>query len=447
MNDVTLLITPPPTPNGPLHVGHLSGPYIAGDIAARAARAAGRDVVTLCGLDSHQNYVLTAASAAGMSTPAAVQHFGDLIRDALSAARISYDLFLEPLGDTDYQAGVARLMTELVERKAITLEETMLSTCDGCGRVLHHARVSGHCPVCGQGAGGGTCEGCGSFLTAATLVDAVSTCCQATPQPLLATVPVLRMDNYRTLLAEVWARAAVPPRVRALFNRYLDEGLPDVPLAYQTDWGIPWTYQGVDHRIDVWAEMALGYLFAVPRHLTGESSRDVASCLDGWSSIAEVWHFFGIDNAFYYGALVPAMLAAAGMPTGKLAGLVVNEFYRLDGLKFSTSRNHAIWAHEFLASEDPAVVRAYLAWDRPDRGATDFTLAGYTAFREMFDRTRSQAGTSCLPGDLVTQELERATQALALESFDPALAMRCVLNAYPMAADLAGSALAPITGD
>jgi methionyl-tRNA synthetase len=438
----TLLITPPPTPNGPLHVGHLSGPYIAGDIAARAARAAGRDVVTVCGLDSHQNYVLARATADGLAPADAVAKYGDLIRSALAAARVSYDLFLEPLGDGDYQRGVARMLDEMVERKAITVEETTLSECAGCGRVLHHVRVSGQCPVCGQGAGGGTCEGCGSFLCAADLADAISTCCGAPSEPRPASVPLLRMENFRGVLTEVWARAQAPRRVRTLFNRYLDEGLPEVPLAYPTDWGIPWTCDGGEYRIDVWAEMAFGYLYAIPRHLRGYSPASLAESLDGWTDIDEVWHFLGIDNAFYYGAMIPAILAAAGMPTGKLAGLVVNEFYRLDGLKFSTSRDHAIWAHEFLAEEEPSTVRAYLAWDRPDSTSTDFTLAGYQAFREVLGRVRG-GGTAFAPQPLPAQEADRALAALALESFDPALAMRCVLSAP----DQSAAALASIIGE
>jgi methionyl-tRNA synthetase len=430
-----------------MHVGHLSGPYIAGDIAARAARAAGRDVLTLCGLDSHQNYVLAKATAEGLTGAEAVAKFGDLIRDSMTAARIDYELFLEPLSDRDYQAGVARLLTELVDSKAITVEETTLRACGGCSRVLHHVRVSGACPVCGEGAGGGTCEGCGSFLTAADLVGATSTCCSAEPVPIQATVPVLHMEQYRTQLTEVWARAAVPPRVRALLIRYLVNGLPDVPLAYPTDWGIRWPHQGTDYRVDVWAEMAFGYLYAVPRHLTGTSPASAAECVQAWSGIDEMWHFFGVDNAFYYAALVPALLAACGLPTGKLAGLLVNEFYRLDGLKFSTSRNHAIWAHEFLSAEDPAVIRAFLSWDRPDRSSTDFTMANYEAFREQFSAVRAGTAATPMATTLAGSELDRAERALGLDGFDPALAVRAVLNAYHSAPERAYCVLRAITGE
>jgi methionyl-tRNA synthetase len=245
----------------------------------------------------------------------------------------------------------------------------------------------------------------------------------------------------------VWSQAVLPPRVRALVARYLREGLPDMPLAYATDWGIPWRRSDADLRVDVWGEAAVGYLYAVARHVGAASPATVAECVEAWSEVDEVWHFFGIDNAFYYAIMFPALLALAGMPAGKLAGLIVNEFYRLDGRKFSTSRNHAVWAHEFLAEEDPGTVRAFLSWDRPDRSETDFTHAGYRVFRDRLRQVRRRVSLSTLPAGLADQELDRATSALGLAGFDPALAIRCVLAAYADEPARAESILRHITGD
>jgi methionyl-tRNA synthetase len=145
--------------------------------------------------------------------------------------------------------------------------------------------------------------------------------------------------------------------------------------------------------------------------------------------VGECWHFLGIDNAFYYGVLFPALFAAAGLEPSRLAGLVVNGFYRLDGLKFSTSRGHAVWAHEFLAEQDPAVARLFLLWDRPDRYESGFTRTAYEQFREWVKATVGAGGT--LPPDLADAEVRRATHALELTSFDPGLALRCLLAAGP----------------
>lgn len=433
---ITLLITPPPTPNGPLHVGHLSGPYLAGDIAARAARARGTEVMTVCGLDSHQNYVLAKAEQLGEPVDVVMHRFAGQIRQALSGARISYDLFIDPYADSRYRCAVSDLLTELVAAKTIVVEPTPLMTCSSCERVLHHVRVSGKCPVCGAGAGGGTCESCGTFLTAATLVDARSTCCSGSLQARTFTIPVFRLEEYREQLLEIWSTAVLPPRMRGLIAQLLADGLPDVPVAYPTDWGIGWR----DLRIDVWVEMGLGYLFAVARTQSPEAY-SLAECLDAWPEISEIWHTLGMDNAFYYGVLIPALLVAAGLETPRLTGMLVNEFYRLDGQKFSTSRGHAIWAHEFLADADAGAVRTFLSYDRPDRSQTDFRLSNLSAF------TSADAdGAPALPPELARLELERAEQALTLSGFDPALAVRCALAARSADPERAGLVLSQIAG-
>jgi methionyl-tRNA synthetase len=161
-----------------------------------------------------------------------------------------------------------------------------------------------------------------------------------------------------------------------------------------------------------------------------------------WRQVGECWHFLGIDNAFYYGVLFPALFASAGLEPGWLAGLVVNGFYHLDGLKFSTSRGHAIWAHEFLAEEDPAVVRLFLAWDRPDRYESGFTRAAYDQFRDWVQAAIRSGGT--LPSDLADAEIRRAGHALELTSFDPGLALRCLLAA---GADRAPRLFDALTGE
>ncbi|TPQ18612.1 class I tRNA ligase family protein [Streptomyces sporangiiformans] len=411
---LTVLTTPPPTPNGPLHVGHLSGPYIAADVAARAARHRGERVLTMTGLDSHQNYVAAKAAAEGRPVPDVVHTYGTEIRAAFRQARIDYDVLADPTEDADYRKAVDRLMAELVGTGAFVMEETVYQACAECGRTLHHAYVSGTCPRCGEGMGGGACEGCAGFATAGTMVEARSTCCGAPAVERRAELPVLHMESYRTQLLETWARAHVPASAMMLIHHYLDAGLPDVLAAYPTDWGIELgALPGL--RADVWIEMAVGYLYAIARAVD-PAVFSLAECVNAWQQVGELWHFLGIDNAFYYTIAIPAVFAAAGVPAGTLGGLVVNEFYRLEGLKFSTSRNHAIWANELLAAEDPGLVRLFLCYDRPDRYGSDFTLDAFRAFQKAPPR-----------GD---GDLARAQAALRLPGFDPALAVRC-LGAAP----------------
>jgi len=431
-----VITVPPPTPNGPLHLGHLSGPFLAADVAARAARARGLPTLTVGGLDAHQNYVPAKAAAQGRPVSAVLDEYEGLIRDGLRAARVGYDLFADPRADGTYRDDVARLLSDLVDSKAIAVAEATLFRCGGCGITLHHAYVAGRCPGCGSDSAGGTCESCGIFTTAENLADAHCARCGGPPVPFEADVPLIRLEAYRAELAETWARAIIPVRVRSVLGHYLAVGLPEVPLAYPTDWGIPGGGEG--QRIDVWAEMALGMLAGIGRKLNPEA-RTMDEYLAAWKRAGEFWHFLGIDNAFYYAVLFPAMFAAAGLEPGWLSGLVVNGFYRLDGLKFSTSRGHAIWAHEFLVEEDPAVVRMFMLWDRPDRYESGFTLPAYAQFRDWVQAAIQSGGE--LPSELAGAEIRRAWHALEFASFDPGLALRCLLAAGTHRAPLLFGAL------
>ena len=428
-----------PTPNGPLHVGHLAGPFVAADVAARAARARGVRTLTFSGVDPHQNFVPAKAVSQGRPAADVLDEYETLVRRAMRAARIGYDVFTDPRHDPDYRTRVVQLLGDLIASKAVVIEQAELTRCGRCGTTLHHAYVSGSCPVCGEQSSGGTCEGCGALTTAENLGDVRCQLCGGGPERFSADIPLLRMDAYRTALTESWATAVMSDRVRSLIRHYLARGLPDVPLAYPTDWGIPAGEDG--QRIDVWAEMGLGLLAGVARQLD-----QAASGLDeyaaAWQRVSKRWHFLGIDNAFYFAFLFPCLFAAAGLDPGGLGGLVVNEFYLLDGLKFSTSRGHALWAHELLEAEDPAAVRMFLCWTRPDRFESGFTRQAYAEFRDWIGP--ALRGPGMLPSSLADEEIRRAWHALDFSSFDPDLALRCLLAA---GADRAPDLLGVLAGD
>jgi methionyl-tRNA synthetase len=428
-----------PTPNGPLHMGHLAGPFVAADVAARAARSRGARTLTVSGLDPHQNYVRAKAAAQGREVTGVLDEYEGLVRDALRAARIGYDMFIDPRGDHDYRARVVRTLGALESRGAVVTELTTLARCARCAATLHHADVSGDCPRCGLGSSGGTCEACGVFTTAGNLSHPRCARCGGAPEGFSAVIPVLRLESFRAALTQTWSAAVMPARVRSLIGYYLARGLPDVPLAYPADWGIP--VGDGEQRVDVWAEMGLGLLAEIARRISPQAD-GLDEYVAAWQNVGERWHFLGIDNAFYFGLVFPCLFTAAGLGPGGLGGLVVNEFYLLDGLKFSTSRGHAVWAHEFLAKEDPALARMYLCWDRPDRFQSVFTLDGYAEFREWAGTALQAGGT--LPPRLTAAEARRASHALEFGAFDPGLAVRCLLAA---GADAAPSVLAALTGD
>lgn len=442
----SVIVIPQPTVNGPLHIGHLSGPYLAADIAARAARARGERVLALAGVDVHPNYVLTKAENEGVDVHQMVAGYRSQIMTAFQRARIGYDAFLDPQEDR-YRHAVAGMLDELVANGTLPMREMTLHRCADCGRTMHHSYVVGKCSICGTGANGLSCEGCGGFASGQTLVDASCARCGGCPEPMVVTVPVLQLEDYRERLITEWMQAELPGRVRAVLEYYLQARLPDYPVAYPTNWGIEGTGALAGLRIDFPVELGLSYLYGPARTLRPEAD-GLAEWVAAWDDIDGLWHFNGIDNAFYFGIIYPAVFAMCGVPRPQMRGATVNELYLLEGKKFSTSRNHALWADEFLAAEDPELVRLYLSWDRPDRYESDFTQDGYRAFCELVRPLLAgrPAPTAALPPALVGAELERAERALRLAGFDSALAVRGLLTALATGNGGDSVALAALTG-
>jgi methionyl-tRNA synthetase len=443
---VTVIVIPQPTVNGPLHIGHLSGPYLAADIASRAARARGERVLTLAGVDVHPNYVLTKAENLGVDVGEMVATYRGQIMSSFDRARIGYDVFLDPQ-DQAYQRAVAGMLREMVENGTVPMQEFTLHQCSDCGRTLHHSYVVGKCAVCGTGANGTSCEGCGGFTSAQALIDPSCARCGGGPRPMVATVPVLRLEDYRDRLVTEWLQGEWPARVRSVLQQYWHAPLPDVPLAYPTNWGIECDGLLTGLRVDFPTELGFSYLYGPAQALHPEAST-LAERVEAWREIDGVWHFNGMDNTFYFTILYPAILAAAGVPEPKARGAVVNELYLLEGQKFSTSRNHALWAHEFLAAEDPELVRLYLSWDRPDRYESDFTDESYRAFVEWVRPllTGGKPDAAALPAVLAPAELERSERALRLTGFDPTLAVRSLLAALSAGAGAGSVAMAALAG-
>jgi methionyl-tRNA synthetase len=447
----TVVIVPPATANGPLHVGHLSGPYLAADIAARAARARGERVVTTAGFDVHQNWVLTRAENEGVDVEKLAASYRNEIVAALDAARIQYDVFLNPQSPS-YQHGVTTLAADLTAAGRFPLRELTLLACADCDRTLHQSYVVGECAWCGAEAAGGGCEGCGGYTSAENLVGPKCNRCGGEPRPFLATVPVLPMEDYRDELVEIWLRAELPDRARRIVSHYLEHPLPDVPIAYPTNWGLRGTGPHEGLRLEVYAEVGLSTVYGVAQSLRpGALGLEAAAA--AWSEVGALWHFNGIDNGFYFALFWPAVYLAAGVPADAIGGAQVNEFYTLDGEKFSTSRNHAIWANDFLTDEDVDIVRLYLAWDRPDRFASDFTLSAYREFeayvRPLLDKARDAGpdrSDGTLPAALAAADVTRGMAALGPRRFDPALAVRAVLTGLAASAPGVEALLSILTG-
>lgn len=373
----TLVIPVPPTSNGDLHVGHLSGPYIAADILRRYRILRGGHAWYATGSDDHQIYVEYRGRQEGRSPSDIATSYGDAIGETLAAAGIRLDSYLRTRWSDNHRE-LVREMVAVLHRRGLLEERVDESPwCETCDRYLFESYISGRCPHCGSGTGGNICEECGRPNDCVDIVDAVCNVCGSAPGRRMLRRLYFPLQPHAARLAEHWAGIVMHPHVRTMCERLLTDGLPDVPVAHYCGWGIPVPIPGYeDQRIAAWFEMNAFYLM-LAEGVDGKSWRD------HWcGGDTEIVQFHGFDNSFYLAAMLPAVLSAYD-PSIRLPASVVNEFYRLEGAKFSTSRRHAVWGRELLARYPSDVVRFHLACDRPELTRTNFTLP---ALRETVER-------------------------------------------------------------
>jgi len=374
-----LVTAAPPTPNGDLHLGHLAGPYLCGDVYARARRLQGVDAHFVFGSDDNSIYVKTCGEGLGLGPQQTATRFTDAIEETLALAGVATTALPRPNASPHHRELTRHFFRTLYERGALVEQEAPAPWCEGCGRFLFEAYVRGRCPHCGDGVLGQTCESCGRVHDARDVVHAVCAQCGAVPGMRPLRRLVFPLSRHAGFLRDYYRRVAMNHHLRALVEGVLADGPPDVAVTHPTDWGIEVPVAGWDdQRIYVWLEMAPRY-FAYARHVNDERGVDA-----GWERFwkapeARVVQFFGYDNSFYYGMLLPALFHAFDPDLRLPAAFVGNEFYRLDGAKFSTTRDHRILGRDLLAEAPRDAVRFYLAWSAPEREQTNFTRQEFRA--------------------------------------------------------------------
>jgi methionyl-tRNA synthetase len=403
----TLVTAAPPTPNGDLHVGHLSGPYLAADVIARYLRLAGVDAHFVVGSDDNSVYVPSMGESIGRSGEETARTFTDEIEATLEAAGIEPTVFPRPNASPHHRKMTQELITRLHEAGHLAEIDTPTAWCDRCDRELFEPGIRGACPHCGAGVVGNTCEDCGHIYHPEQVTGGQCTTCGEPAGRRCVRRLVFPLAPWADALRDYYRHVEMSPHVRALVEGLLADGLPDVPVTQPGTWGIPVPLEGWDdRRIYVWLEMAARY-FAYAAHLEDlrEEGGDGGGEGDGdgwrrwWASPeAEVVQCFGYDNSFYYAMFLPAVYMALGdVDSGGVrlpVSFVTNEFYRLDGEKFSTSRDHRIMGRELTRQVPREAVRFHLAWTHPEREGTNFTLADFrdNVRRQLLDTVEGWLG-------------------------------------------------------
>lgn len=375
----TIVICPFATPNGPLHAGHLAGPYLAGDVYARYLRAGGREVVFPMGTDDNQTYVATVAAKRGITPAELLAESAGGVRRGLEAAGISTDGFV-PAAPTNTEE-ILRFLVALREAGKLVPRDVPLPYSRARGEFLLDGLVTGECPNCLDTTCGGICETCGHPVDYAVMRELTSTLDPADPVVLRDTpVLVLPMEDYRRQLAEFHANRPYRwrPGIEQLILDLLDRPLLDLPITYPISRGIPAPFAETPGQvINPWAEA-----MAQCMHGTWYVQRDEAAESPGadervdrhWlaSTETELVYFLGFDNAANWAMTYLALLMAHGERYLRPSAIVCNEFYELDHAKFSTSRGHAVWATDLMSEVPRDAARFYLALTSPEHRGSNF---------------------------------------------------------------------------
>jgi methionyl-tRNA synthetase len=367
----------PPTPNGDLHLGHLSGPYLGADAYVRFQRMNGTRVWHLTGSDDHQSYVLAAARKENRGPAETAAHYSAEIAETLRLMDIPLDQYTVTGTDGLYPEGLRRFFSGLVGSGSVAPAEREALFDSETGGYLYEGDISGGCPHCRAGTGGNICEECGEPNLVADLTDPVSAQSEAVPARATVRRYSLPLHQFRETVREHHRLGRVPARIRELARRTFDRPRLDVPVTHPSAWGVTPAEDGVEGQVIwVWPEMSYGFLHgieALGRRL-GERWKALGPQPD-WKIV----HFFGYDNSFYHALLYPVLYKLAFPHWTPDIDYHVNEFYLLDGGKFSTSRGHAVWGKEILGPDSVDAVRYFLSSTRPEVARTEFTPAAYEA--------------------------------------------------------------------
>ncbi len=373
----TLITSALPYANGPVHIGHLAGVYVPADIYARYLRMKGEEVLFVGGSDEHGVPITIKAKKEGVTPQDIVDRYHNIIKDSFADLGISFDVYGRTTSET-HRRTASDFFRRLYE-KGEFIEKTSEQLYDEqAGQFLADRYVTGTCPHCGnEHAYGDQCEQCGTSLNATDLINPRSA--------ITGNTPVLRETSHWYLPLDKWE-----PRLRQWIleehkewksnvygqcKSWLDMGLQPRAVSRDLDWGIPVPVDGADGKVlYVWFDAPIGYI-----------SNTIDCVGDDWERwwkdpSTRMLHFIGKDNIVFHCIVFPAMLMADGsynLPDNVPA----NEFLNLEDDKISTSRNYAVWLHEYL-QELPGrqdELRYVLTANAPETKDNNFTWQDYQA--------------------------------------------------------------------
>ena len=373
----TLITTALPYANGPVHIGHLAGVYVPADIYARYLRLKGEEVIMIGGSDEHGVPITIKAKKEGVTPQDIVDRYHAIIKKSFEDLGISFDIYSRTTSKIHYETASEFFKTlydkgEFVEKTSMQLYD------EQANQFLADRYVTGTCPHCkNERAYGDQCEACGTSLAATDLINPKSA--------ITGNVPVLKETKHWYLPLDKWEpmlrqwileeHKEWKPNVYGQCKSWIDMGLQPRAVSRDLDWGVPVPGEGADGKVlYVWFDAPIGYI--------SNTKELLPDTWEKWWKDPEtrMLHFIGKDNIVFHCIVFPAMLKAEGsynLPENVPA----NEFLNLEDDKISTSRNWAVWLHEYL-EELPGkqdVLRYVLTANAPETKDNNFTWKDFQA--------------------------------------------------------------------
>ena len=373
----TLVTTALPYANGPVHIGHLAGVYVPADIYTRYLRLKGEDVIMIGGSDEHGVPITIKAKAEGVTPQDIVDRYHKIIKDSFEELGISFDIYSRTTSKIHSQMA-SDFFRKLYDKGEFVEKTSMQYYDEEANQFLADRYIVGTCPHCkNERAYGDQCEACGTSLNATDLIDPKSAITGNRPVLKETKHWYLPLDKWEPKLRE-WileGHKEWKPNVYGQCKSWLDMGLQPRAVSRDLDWGVPVPVEGAEGKVlYVWFDAPIGYISNTKELLP-----------DTWetywkSDDTRIINFIGKDNIVFHCIVFPAMLMAEGsyqLPENVPA----NEFLNLEGDKISTSRNWAVWLHEYLRDFEGKqdVLRYVLTANAPETKDNDFTWKDFQA--------------------------------------------------------------------
>ncbi|HEV7230980.1 MAG TPA: methionine--tRNA ligase [Bacteroidia bacterium] len=375
-----------PYANGPVHIGHLAGCYLPADIYVRYLRSKGEDVLFICGSDEHGVPITIKARKEGITPQQVVDKYHKMMGDSFREFGVSFDIYSRTSNPVHHETA-AGFFRNLYDKGVFKEEVTEQYFDEKANQFLADRYIVGTCPKCGnENAYGDQCEKCGSTLSPTDLINPHSTLSGEKPVMRSTKNWFLPLDKMQPQIeAYIELHKDWKTNVYGQCKSWLTQGLQPRAMTRDLDWGVKVPVEGSEGKVlYVWFDAPIGYISATKEYFLNKAAADKSSA-DKWelywkNKDTRLLHFIGKDNIVFHCIIFPAMLMAHGDYV--LADNVpANEFLNLEGDKISTSRNWAVWLHEYLITfkDKQDVLRYTLCSNAPETKDNDFTWKDFQA--------------------------------------------------------------------